>query len=113
MQSLDPRGHFFLWQRLLRRPVSESCKLPHGNRRPWVRAGGRSTEVEGMALGGGCHGESGAHVGNSGIDGCLESGVVPPGIVVKRHQVPGTHQSGEGERMVYRAVAPADMPGVL
>ena len=66
-----------------------------------------------MALGGGCHGEIGIHVGYSGIDGCFERGVVPPGIVVECHQMTGTHQAGEGKRMVHRAVAPADVPGVL
>ena len=66
-----------------------------------------------MALGRWCHGEIGTHVGHRGIDGCFERGVVPPGIVVERHEVPGTHQAGEGERMVHRAVAPTDVLGVL
>jgi hypothetical protein len=73
----------------------------------------RSADLEGFPLGRWRHREVGIHVGNGGADRRLERGIVPPGIVVERQQVLDACQSGEGQRIVYCTVSPADVTEVL
>src|SRR5213596_2732020 len=72
-----------------------------------------SAEVEASSLGRRRHREVGAQVGDAGTDRRLERGVVPPGIVMERHQVLDAGQPGEGQCIVNRAVSPAHVAGVL
>src|SRR4030095_8211345 len=70
-------------------------------------------KIEGSPLGGWGHREVGVHVRHGGADRRFERGIVPPGIVVERYQVLDARQPGEGQRIVHRAVSPANVYGVL
>src|SRR5262249_54958981 len=73
----------------------------------------RSAKLEALPLCCRSYGEGGVYIREGGADRSVERRIVSSRIVMKRHQVRDATEAGQGQRMMDRAVSPADVPWIF